>query len=137
LSEQPSAHSEIARIVSYHAHIYYRTPEERAKAEQIRTQIAERFSVQLGRWRDTNVGPHAAPMYQVAFAPEIFPTLIPWLMLNRQNLTILLHPNSGQPRRDHQVHAFWFGEVLPIMNPEQLHETSNEDETVSPNTRNT
>jgi len=128
---QPQA---IASIVSYHAHIYYRTPEERAKAEQIREQIADRFSVKLGRWRDTPVGPHAAPMYQVAFATEVFPAFVPWLMLNRQDLVILLHPNTGAPRGDHLVRAFWFGEVLPIKNPEQLPETSDEDETVQPNT---
>ncbi len=134
MTNPPSPTSEIARIGSYHAHIYYRTPEQRAQAEHLRTQIAERFSVQLGRWRDMVVGPHAAPMFQVAFATESFPIFVPWLMLNRENLTILLHPNSGQPRRDHQVHAVWFGEVLPIMNPEHLPETSSDDETVTPNT---
>ena len=121
-------------IISYHAHIYYRTPEERTCAEHLRTQIADRFLVQLGSWRDTPIGPHAAPMYQIAFAPDLFPTLVPWLMLNRQNLTILLHPNTGHPRPDHQIHAIWYGEVLPIMNPEHLPESSDDDETVKPNT---
>ncbi len=126
--------SEIVTIISYHAHIYYRTPEERAKAEQIREQIAARFDVRLGRWRDMPVGPHIAPMFQVAFAPKIFPEFAPWLMLNRQNLVILLHPNTGAPRDDHLIRAFWYGEGLPIRNPEQLPETSDEDETVLPNT---
>jgi DOPA 4,5-dioxygenase len=130
LNEQHPAPADIASIVSYHAHIYYRTPEERGRAAWVREQIGERFPVKLGRWRDLLVGPHAAPMYQVAFAPEVFPRLVPWLMLNRQGLTILLHPNTSHPRRDHLVHALWFGEVLPIMNPEQLPETSDEDETV-------
>ncbi len=128
---QPQA---VDSIVSYHAHIYYRNLEERAKAEQIRAQIADRFSVQLGWWRDTPVGPHAAPMFQVAFATEVFPAFVPWLMLNRQGLVILLHPNTGAPRGDHLVRACWFGEKLPIENPGQLPETSDEDETVHPNT---
>ncbi len=126
--------SEVANIISYHAHIYYRTPEERARAEQIREQIAEGFLVKLGRWRDTPVGPHAAPMFQVAFSTEVFPEFAPWLMLNRQDLVILLHPNTGAPRGDHLARAIWYGEVLPIINPEQLSETSDEDETVHPNT---
>lgn len=109
-------------IPSYHAHIYYKTAEERAKAEVIRSQIAKTFLVRLGRWRDEPVGPHAAPMFQVAFSAEIFPEFIPWLMLNRQGLTILLHPNTGRPRDDHLVYPFWFGEVLPIMNIEFLPE---------------
>lgn len=125
----------ISRIISYHAHIYYRDAGERAKAEEIREQIAGRFAVKMGRWRDELVGPHAAPMFQVAFAPEVFAQLVPWLMLNRQGLVILLHPNTGEPRWDHLVKSFWFGEVLPIMNPEALPETSDEDETVVPDTR--
>lgn len=126
--------ADVATIISYHAHIYFRTPEERAKAEEIRAQIAERFSVRLGRSRDLPVGPHSAPMYQVAFAPQIFPAFVPWLMLNRQGLTVLLHPNTGAPRSDHLLRAVWYGEVLPIRNPEQLPEASDEDETVSVNT---
>jgi aromatic ring-cleaving dioxygenase len=128
------AMSEVSKIVSYHAHLYYRNPEERAKAEEIREQIAARFAVKLGRWRDTPVGPHAEPMFQVAFATELFPEFAPWLMLNRQGLVILLHPNTGAPRGDHLARAFWYGEVLPIIHPEQLPETSDEDETVHPNT---
>jgi DOPA 4,5-dioxygenase len=134
LDQQLSTPSDVSTIVSYHAHIYYRTPEERAKAEQIREQIAARFEVQLGRWHDTLIGPHAAPMFQVAFATKIFSTFVPWLMLNRQGLVILLHPNTGAPRGDHLVRPFWYGEVLPIRNPENLPEKSDDDETVEPNT---
>jgi len=134
LTQLTSTPSEVARIVSYHAHIYYRNPEERARAEELREQIAARFPVQLGRWRDTPVGPHSAPMFQVAFAPEIFAAFAPWLMLNRQGLVILLHPNTGAPRGDHLIHPVWYGESLPIINPDQLPETSDEDETVHPNT---
>jgi aromatic ring-cleaving dioxygenase len=134
LSEQQSAKSEISRIASYHAHVYFRTAEERARAEQLRAAVAERFSVQLGRWHDRLIGPHAAPMYQIAFAKEVFPVFAAWLMLNRNDLAILLHPNTGQPRRDHQVNALWYGEVLPIMNPEKLPEFSDEEEIVTPNT---
>jgi len=134
LSEHPSAETEISRIGSYHAHVYFRTPEERARAEQLRAAVAERFSVQLGRWHDRLIGPHAAPMYQIAFAREVFPVFAAWLMVHRNDLVILLHPNTGQPRRDHQVNAIWYGEVLPIMNPEQLPEFSDEAEIITPNT---
>ncbi len=121
-------------IQSYHAHIYFRDADERARAEALREQIGARFLVQLGRWHDRLVGPHALSMYQVAFNPEVFAMFVPWLMLNRNGLTILLHPNTGQPRRDHLVNAVWFGEKLPIENAEDLPEVSDEDETAVPNT---
>jgi aromatic ring-cleaving dioxygenase len=126
----------LEKIVGYHAHIYFQDAQERAAAETLRAQIAERFTVQLGRWHDRLVGPHARPMYQVAFEVATFATFVPWLMLNRAGLTILVHPDSRQPRRDHLVHALWLGEVLPIMNVEQL-EVSRESlpkEPIVPNT---
>jgi DOPA 4,5-dioxygenase len=121
-------------IQSFHAHIYYRNAEERARAATLREKIAQRFLVQLGRWHDNPIGPHERGMYQVNFNPEVFSAFIPWLMLNRDSLTILLHPNTGHPRADHLKNSFWFGEVLRIENSEMLPEASNEDERAIPNT---
>jgi DOPA 4,5-dioxygenase len=121
-------------IQSFHAHIYYRTAEERTAAETLRAQIGERFLVQLGRWHDKPIGPHERAMYQVAFNPDLFASFVPWLMLNRNGLTVLLHPNTGHPRADHLVNAAWLGEKLNIENVEFLPEQSDEDETTVPNT---
>ena len=35
-------------------------------------------------------------------------------MLNRDGLTILLHPETGDDYRDHTAYAVWFGAVLPL-----------------------
>ena len=104
----------LAAIVSYHAHVYFDGPAERATAMWLRDQIAARFPVALGRVHDRLIGPHAKPMYQVSFAVPVFATLIPWLMLNRGGLTVLLHPDTGNDYRDHTAHAVWFGAVLPL-----------------------
>lgn len=101
-------------IRSYHAHIYFDGPEQRRAAEALREEIAQRFSVLLGRWHDKLVGPHMRPMYQVAFAPAEFARLVPWLMVNRRGLAVLVHPNTGHPRPDHLTHAMWLGEILDI-----------------------
>lgn len=114
----------IAEIASYHAHLYFDGPEQRALAMQLREQIAARFGVALGRVHDGLVGPHARPMFQISFDVPTFAGLLPWLMLNRQGLAILVHPNTGRERSDHLAHAIWLGEMLPILHTESLDETA-------------
>lgn len=101
-------------ILSYHAHVYFRSPEERAQALQLREQIGGLFEVQLGRVHDALVGPHSAPMYQIAFQRAQFEPLVSWLMLNSRGLSVLVHPNTGRDLDDHLVHALWLGERLAI-----------------------
>ena len=104
----------LGEITSYHAHIYYDPGEERARAERLRSLIGERFVARIGAWHDEVVGPHLKGMYQVAFAVELFPRFVPWLMLNRMGLSILVHPNTRRPRDDHTVYPLWLGERLPV-----------------------
>jgi DOPA 4,5-dioxygenase len=104
----------LAAIHSYHAHIYYDPARTRGIAEALRARIAERFSVQLGRWHDVPVGPHTAAMYQVAFDTDVFAAFVPWLMLNRDGLDVLVHPNTLAPRDDHLQQALWLGDKLAL-----------------------
>src|SRR5580700_6507775 len=102
-----------SRIKAYHAHIYYDAI-SRPRAATLREAVEQRFNVRMGRWHDVPVGPHPTSMYQIAFKPEVFPTLAPFVMLNRMGLTVLLHPESGRPRDDHTLNATWMGSVLPL-----------------------
>src|SRR5260370_7526071 len=97
-SATPRPASEIA---SFHAHIYYDPTTTRAEAEQLRTWIDQRFSVTLGRWHDAKVGPHDQAMFQVAFATEVFPVLVPCLRLTHRRLSILAHPTTPPPPLAH------------------------------------
>ena len=110
----------LSAIGSFHAHIYFDGPAQRARALAIREQIGERFRVSLGRVHDRPVGPHARCMYQVSFDAATFGNFVPWLMLNRQELAVLVHPATRDERRDHLVHALWMGEMLEIVGPEHL-----------------
>ncbi|WP_085881525.1 DOPA 4,5-dioxygenase family protein [Oceanibacterium hippocampi] len=104
---------DIGEITGYHAHIYYEA-ETRAGAAALRRAIIEAFPVALGRWRESPVGPHARAMYQVAFTPDLFHRFVPWLMLNRGPLAILVHPETGDDVADHSNNALWLGEKLPV-----------------------
>lgn len=101
------------RITGYHAHIYY-DEASRGRAARVREQIEQRFKVVMGRWRDMPVGPHPQAMYQVAFAADEFARIVPWLMLNREGLVVLVHPETGDPYTDHAVHPLWLGEKLVL-----------------------
>jgi aromatic ring-cleaving dioxygenase len=105
--------TDTASIESYHAHIYYDAG-SRATASALRDQIERTFEVQMGRWRDEPVGPHPQAMYQVAFAAGQFERIVPWLMLNRNGLVVLVHPNTGHAYRDHAEHALWLGAKLEL-----------------------
>lgn len=124
----------VVEIDGYHAHIYYDPATSRATAETLRQQIGERFSVQLGRWHDGEVGPHVQAMYQVAFAPEVFASFVPWLMLNRAGLTVLVHPNTANPHDDHLQHAVWLGEKLDVKGDVLPHDRHGHDDAIVVNT---
>src|ERR1700712_750462 len=127
----------LSAIGGFHAHIYFDGAAQRETAMALREQVAERFPVTLGRVHDRNVGPHARPMYQVAFDVAIFGNFVPWLMLNRQGLVVFVHPNTRDERRDHQVHALWMGEVLEIVGPEHLADDIDAEAPRDPNTQPT
>jgi len=106
---------QVGEIASFHAHVYFAGDREAVAAKSLREAVGERFAVQLGRWHDGAIGPHDRGSYQIAFAPELFASLVPWLMLNHGELSILVHPNSGMVRRDHVVDCLWIGPRLSLL----------------------
>jgi aromatic ring-cleaving dioxygenase len=123
----------LSEIASYHAHIYFDPVETRPIAEAIRSWIAERFVVRLGNWHDVKVGPHDQAMYQVSFGQDVFPSLVPWLMLNHGGLSILIHPNTANPKRDHLIDPIWIGKPVSV-HGEKLPEHEEAEEALEPNT---
>ncbi len=100
-------------ITGFHAHIYF-DPVSRDVAARVREGLGSRFEVRLGRWHDLPIGPHPKAMYQVAFLPDQFSQVVPWLMLNREGLDILIHPETGNDLAYHIEHSLWLGEKLDL-----------------------
>ena len=110
---EPTVTGPTGGITGYHAHVYY-DEARRAEAAALREAMGARFKVVLGRWHDMPVGPHPQAMYQVAFGVEEFPRLVPWLMLNRGSLAVLVHPLTQDEYEDHAHHGLWLGAMLPL-----------------------
>lgn len=104
---------EVSEIAAYHAHVYFDLA-ERDVAERLREIISQRFTGEVGRLHEKAIGPHPKPMYQVAFSCDEFAKIVPWLMLNRSGLSVLVHPRTGDEAADHDTNALWLGERLPI-----------------------
>ena len=113
-SANPGAIRETGLIQGYHAHVYY-DPETRPAAHRLREAIGARFNVRLGSWHDRPVGPHPTAMYQVLFGVEELPRLLPFLMLNREGLSVLVHPETGNDYADHADFPLWLGKPLPLL----------------------
>ena len=100
-------------IAGYHAHIYF-DPSTRERAVKIREELGAQFAVRLGRIHDRPVGPHPKSMYQIAFPVAQFASVVPWLILNRDGLDVLVHPETGDDVADHSHHAMWLGDKLAL-----------------------
>ncbi|XZN93888.1 MAG: DOPA 4,5-dioxygenase family protein [Microcoleus sp.] len=70
--------------------------------------------MQLGRCHDKPIGPHPQAMYQFAFLPAQFGQVVPWLMIHREGLNILVHPETGDDVADRTTHSLWLGEKLEL-----------------------
>ena len=104
---------ETSEITGYHAHVYY-DAESKPLAAEVRTGVEARFDMRMGRWHDNPIGPHPMGSYQIAFAPELFGIIVPWLALNRRGLTVFIHPETGDDVTDHSDYAIWLGEQRQV-----------------------
>nr|WP_315252179.1 DOPA 4,5-dioxygenase family protein [uncultured Duganella sp.] len=110
LPKEPRPYTDIE---SYHAHIYF-DEDTYDKAVLLRKWTADRFSVELGNWNHEPRGPHVTPSFYFGFANELLPVIVPWLQLNSLGLTILLHPNTDDPRADHLYYTLWVNRSQPV-----------------------
>jgi aromatic ring-cleaving dioxygenase len=97
----------------YHAHVYYDTA-TKPVAARLREAILEKFRVEPGGFSDEPRGPHPISQFNVIFKSEEFQNLVPWLMLNREGLDVLVHPLTESSYDDHSKNALWLGTPVPM-----------------------
>jgi DOPA 4,5-dioxygenase len=98
----------VSAITGYHAHVYFDAG-DREKARVLCETAGQALGVAVGRMHDKPVGPHPRGSCQLAFGPEQFAAVIPWLILNRNGLTVLAHAETGDALKDHTEHVLWLG----------------------------
>ena len=102
-----------SQINGYHAHVYY-DPATRPVAEKLAEAVTGNFAVTLGGFFDKPVGPHPVANLQLIFTPAEFANVVPWLMLNRGGLDVLIHPLTDDSVRDHDTDAAWLGTPVTL-----------------------
>ena len=100
--------------LGYHAHIYYDPARTRAVAERICAGIGAKFEVEIEEFRDTPRGPHPISNALVIFKPDQFAHVVPYLMVHRDGLDVLVHPLTEDAVADHTDFALWLGQPIAL-----------------------
>jgi aromatic ring-cleaving dioxygenase len=97
----------------YHAHVYYNA-DTKPQAANLREAILAKFTVEPGGFSDEPRGPHPISQFNVIFKNDEFHNVVPWLMLNRDGLDVLVHPLTDSNYDDHSKNAMWLGTPVPL-----------------------
>lgn len=101
------------QVTGYHAHVYYDST-TRPVAARMRETILGKFAVKPGAFSDEPRGPHPIPQFNIIFTAPEFQQIVPWLMLNREGLDVLVHPLTDSSYDDHSKNALWLGTPVPL-----------------------
>ena len=97
----------------YHAHVYFDSSTVDA-AERLCIDAWRACHVGLGRLHRKPVGPHPRWSCQLSFDADEFDRLIPWLDAHRGDLTVFVHPLTGDVIAEHSSLASWLGTPVPL-----------------------
>ncbi|WP_417222638.1 DOPA 4,5-dioxygenase family protein [Amphritea sp.] len=98
-----------SEILAYHAHVYF-DAKSLLQAEELCEQARYTLGVAMGRMHQKCVGPHPEWSCQLSFSAEQLGDVLPWLILNRNGLTIFIHPVTGNDLDDHTKYIMWLGD---------------------------
>ena len=100
-------------IRDFHAHIYF-DPSEIDSARALAERARAGLGAAVGHFHQGPVGPHPRGSCQLTLTPERFGEFAVWAPVNRGELTIFAHANTGDDLADHTAHVVWFGPSEPL-----------------------
>ncbi|NRA67024.1 MAG: DOPA 4,5-dioxygenase family protein [Pseudobacteriovorax sp.] len=92
----------------YHFHIYF-NKDEVHKVDHIIDKLRDFERLKIGRVRVNPVGPHPTGSCQITVLKPDFMEMLDWFLLNREGLSVFIHPVSGDDIKDHSDYTIWIG----------------------------
>lgn len=96
-------------IEAYHAHFYYTEQTHKKALSILEKAEIELAGIKQGRAHQRPVGPHPLWSCQLLVPVERFEEALKWLMNNRDELDIFIHPVTGDDLKDHTDYVMWLG----------------------------
>jgi len=97
----------------YHAHVYFEQ-DTLAFAKNLCEKAGDLFTLKVGRLHQKPIGPHPKWSCQITFSSNDFEQFIPWLEVNRKDLSVLVHALTDNNLQDHTEFAYWLGEEIEL-----------------------
>lgn len=99
----------------HHIHVYF-TKDKKPHALALREKIKRHFNdIYLGRVHDEPVGPHPVGSYEIDVPYNRFKDIKSFLEENNKNLSMMIHPVTGNDIQDHSKdNISWIGKPIEI-----------------------
>lgn len=98
---------------AYHAHVYFEQ-ETVELASSLCAEARTLFGLKVGAVIQRPIGPHPMWSCQIVFSTKHFDEFIPWIDNNRKDLTVFVHPLTGNNLIDHTEYAYWLGDSVEL-----------------------
>lgn len=126
-------------IKEWHFHVYFYQNNERSvnDAYKLRNKLLKAIKegyftvVPLERVNHQPIGPHVIGSYETWVPKEYFWQAFSWFTLNRNGLSVLVHPLTPEGKQDHSDRAVWMGTPV-VLDLDALQDTNDEIESQYP-----
>jgi len=107
-TKEDSSMRDIRDIKGFHFHVYY-SNDSREKARELFNYFGSN-----AHWYDKPIGPHTQPMFVVEETPSHMEDVYKFMILNRGDLSVLIHPITKNELEDHTTSVGWLGKPVPL-----------------------